>query len=423
MRFSCFPFVLHMLFLCLPFLFVAGDKKPAYAQQEEQVMPLPVPLHPLRDLELKKEEAELRKKTLERERKDAEKNLAGVREKLVDVAKRVGENETVLQSLEEQIDARKAERDEIESRLKKDRRSLSSLVLALERLERTPPQAVLVRPAAPLETAQSALLLKNILPDIYRRAEDLKLDLARLSEIITEIEEKQKTAQNAALVLEKEQDEMKSLLKERKTLVSQTTANLSQQEKMLANISAQSRDLKDLMSRLEEQQKEMRAEEERKVAAALERKKELRHKNWESSKESQTITNRVRSTPIPKAGAPQLPVSGMIVVGYGQTDEIGAQSQGLRIRSRQGAVVVAPMGGIVRYTGYFKNYGNIIIVEHQKDYHSLIAGLNRIDTVVGQSVAVGEPLGALGGDSPASLYYELRHNGQPVNPSRRFSGL
>jgi septal ring factor EnvC (AmiA/AmiB activator) len=117
----------------------------------------------------------------------------------------------------------------------------------------------------------------------------------------------------------------------------------------------------------------------------------------------------------------------MIRVGYKQTDDIGAESQGLTIEGRPSALVVAPMGGVVRYAGYFKNYGKIIIVEHQKDYHSLIAGLSKIDTVVGQSVSAGEPIGTLpktsaDGGKP-SLYYELRLSGEPVNPARKFAGL
>jgi septal ring factor EnvC (AmiA/AmiB activator) len=80
----------------------------------------------------------------------------------------------------------------------------------------------------------------------------------------------------------------------------------------------------------------------------------------------------------------------------------------------------------VRYTGPFKNYGQLVIIEHQKGYHSLVAGLDRIDTVVGQSVSAGEPVGILGpapdGGKP-SVYYELRHKGQPVNPARFFAEL
>ncbi len=85
------------------------------------------------------------------------------------------------------------------------------------------------------------------------------------------------------------------------------------------------------------------------------------------------------------------------------------------------------MGGVVDYAGIFKGYGNIIILRHEKDYHSLIAGLDKIDTIVGRAVNAGEPMGKMvssssDGGQPV-LYYELRHKGKPVNPSKKISGL
>jgi septal ring factor EnvC (AmiA/AmiB activator) len=121
----------------------------------------------------------------------------------------------------------------------------------------------------------------------------------------------------------------------------------------------------------------------------------------------------------------QMPISGIIRTGYGASDYLGSASQGIKIEGRAGGLVVAPMNGVVRYKGSFKNYGNMIIIEHAKNYHSLVAGLAKIDTVVGQSVMAGEPVGALGaarGARPA-LYYELRQNGKPVNPARIFADL
>ena len=87
----------------------------------------------------------------------------------------------------------------------------------------------------------------------------------------------------------------------------------------------------------------------------------------------------------------------------------------------------APMGGVVRYVGYFKNYGNIVIIEHKGGYHSLIGGFESIETAIQRQVKSGEPIGKLPskssyGASP-SLYYELRYNGQSVDPSVKFSEL
>jgi septal ring factor EnvC (AmiA/AmiB activator) len=56
-----------------------------------------------------------------------------------------------------------------------------------------------------------------------------------------------------------------------------------------------------------------------------------------------------------------------------------------------------------------------LIIEHGDGYHSLLAGLERIDGAVGQWLVAGEPVGVMPtGD--ASLYLELRHHDQPINP-------
>jgi murein hydrolase activator len=75
------------------------------------------------------------------------------------------------------------------------------------------------------------------------------------------------------------------------------------------------------------------------------------------------------------------------------------------------------------FAGPFRGYGLILIVEHPNGYHSLIAGLGRIDTAVGQHVLAGEPVGVMGSptDGNPELYFELRRNGQPINPQRGMS--
>ncbi|MSO89819.1 MAG: hypothetical protein EXQ89_07640 [Rhodospirillaceae bacterium] len=77
-----------------------------------------------------------------------------------------------------------------------------------------------------------------------------------------------------------------------------------------------------------------------------------------------------------------------------------------------------PMQGIVAFAGPFRQYGEILILDHGDGYHSLIAGLARVDSVPGQWVAAGEPIGVMGrpnGGVP-SLYVELRRREQPINP-------
>ena len=79
---------------------------------------------------------------------------------------------------------------------------------------------------------------------------------------------------------------------------------------------------------------------------------------------------------------------------------------------------MAPYDGQVVFAGQFRGYGQILIIEHNEGYHTLLAGLSRIDCVVGQWLMAGEPVGRMGRpvDGNPELYLELRRNGQPINP-------
>ena len=83
--------------------------------------------------------------------------------------------------------------------------------------------------------------------------------------------------------------------------------------------------------------------------------------------------------------------------------------------------MVAPLDGQVRFSGTFRGYGELLILEHGGGYHSLIAGFGRIDARIGQQVLAGEPVGVTAlpqsdATEDLSVYFEFRSNGQPVNP-------
>jgi septal ring factor EnvC (AmiA/AmiB activator) len=128
----------------------------------------------------------------------------------------------------------------------------------------------------------------------------------------------------------------------------------------------------------------------------------------------------VRSFPIsPTVASLIMPARGSLVARYGEAGGgAGPASKGITIAARSSAQVVAPFDGQVAYAGHFRGYGQILIIEHGGRYHTLLAGLERIDAVVGQWVLAGEPVGIMGGMAGlrAELYFELRRSGQPINP-------
>ncbi len=375
---------------------------PAMAQT-----PLPSS-HPVKEVEQQLKNKKAGKKKLQSELKSIENELSEKKKKLISVAKDINRNEKTLVRLEKSIATKQEEQDQIEQRLQEDKKSISDLILALERMRRVPPEAIISRPDSPLKTAQSTILLHSILPRVHKRAEKLKTDLEKLNDLLESLEKDKKQALTISKDLKKNQKNLSTLLSNRETIYARTEKNIVKQQAELKQISLQARNLKDLVRKIEEKQN-------------LENK---RRKKEQEARNQATIPSR---TPIPRSGKAQLPASGTIFVGYGKTDDIGAVSQGIKIKTRPKALIVAPMGGVVDYAGKFKGYGQIIILKHQKGYHSLIAGLGKIDTVVGRAVAAGEPIGimpASGGDSTMqTLYYELRYNGQPVNPSKKIYGL
>jgi septal ring factor EnvC (AmiA/AmiB activator) len=94
---------------------------------------------------------------------------------------------------------------------------------------------------------------------------------------------------------------------------------------------------------------------------------------------------------------------------------------------RSGVDFAAPAGtsvrsvasGIVRFSGWFRGYGRIVIVDHGDAFHSISGHLNEIYVEVGDPVEEGQALGTVGETGSLggpSLYFELRRDGEPVDP-------
>lgn len=114
------------------------------------------------------------------------------------------------------------------------------------------------------------------------------------------------------------------------------------------------------------------------------------------------------------------PASGEFAYAFGDTITGGGKSNGIAIATAAGAPVRAPGEGTVEYVGQVKGWGVILILRLTGGYHLVLAGLDRANVGVGQSVAAGSPVGAMpdGRQSRSELYLEVRERGVPVNPGR-----
>ncbi len=95
--------------------------------------------------------------------------------------------------------------------------------------------------------------------------------------------------------------------------------------------------------------------------------------------------------------------------------------QGVRIDAAEGTTVQAIHHGRVVYADWLRGSGLLLILDHGDGYMSLYAHNQSLLREVGEWVGAGSPIatvGNTGGQRTAALYFEIRHNGKPVNPGR-----
>jgi septal ring factor EnvC (AmiA/AmiB activator) len=121
------------------------------------------------------------------------------------------------------------------------------------------------------------------------------------------------------------------------------------------------------------------------------------------------------------AAAPMLhpPVAGAISTRFSAA-ETDKPSNGLAFAALPGAVVIAAFDGRIDYAARFRDLGLVLIIWHGGGYHTVLAGLDRIDAKPGEWVLAGEPVGAMPDTAKAAsgtvLKFELRRDGEPIDP-------
>ena len=338
-------------------------------------------------------------------------------------AKSAQRHENDLSEVEETLLALKEAEAEKLKTLGQSREQFVGVLGALERLARNPPEALVAQPMSTSDLVRSAILLRSAVPEIENKAKALKKELASLAETRDAVADRRKELAALTTKLDGERKRLSSLISKKKALRLKKTAQQQKAAARLKDLTGKAKDLRDLFQKLEENRKR----EERRQAAEAKAKAEAeakREKDTVAKKESGSL--EVAALPNPTGGAPITkakghlwrPVSGRVIDSFGGKLDTGLTRKGINIRARRNGQVVAPYDGRVVYAGIFRGYGQLLIIEHGEGYHSLISGMARIDSVVGQWLLAGEPVGVMSGKKTGkpTLYLEMRKDGQPINP-------
>jgi len=115
------------------------------------------------------------------------------------------------------------------------------------------------------------------------------------------------------------------------------------------------------------------------------------------------------------------PTKGRLVQKYGARHMGSLKRKGIIIAAPEGRLVNSVQAGQVVFANWLKGYGLIVVIDHGKGYLSLYAHNQSLLIAVGDRVGAGEAIstvGDSGGQAQSALYFELRYQGKPINPSR-----
>ncbi|HYM71577.1 MAG TPA: peptidoglycan DD-metalloendopeptidase family protein [Stellaceae bacterium] len=342
--------------------------------------------------------------------------LETVREQCVAAALTVRRRERTIGALDLAVDVMERAVTAKQQELAQSRQEQEQLLGALARLARAPPEALAFAPEGPVDRLRSGVLIAAAVPALTDQARSLTGQLAALNTVRSHITTRRKEVDEARAALAASRDALIQLIARRSELDSQLLRG-NGKTPAGAKLAEHASDLLDLVRRAD-------AEMDRHDKELL-----IRLRTTGPVKKGATPLDPTKPKSLRSLDAPKTtmlwPVAGDLVHGFGDADSSGHPSPGLTLNTIPNALVIAPFDGRVDFAGQFQDYGLILIIRHGGGYHSLLAGLSRVDVTIGQWLLAGEPVGVLAGaddkNAGATFYLELRHDGRPVDPQSRLA--
>lgn len=368
--------------------------------------------------ELKDVAAERRQ--IEGLRSDASHQLRDADEQLGHSSRALSETETQLARQQASLTALQQHRDVLQSTLGAQRQELATLLRAAYTIGGAAPLKLMLAQDRVADASRVLTWHRYLQRDRAQRIVQLTAQLHALDVVEQQIAQ---TRRQLDVAKDTQRAQLALLQHDRRVRV-QTVAQLDQRYRDRGDREqALGRDAKGLEQLLAQLRAAAAREAARKAAAARAAREAARAS---VGTRGSTHAKPLRPAPAVIANAAPLqvgglgwPVSGMLLAGFGGTMPDGGTSQGVLIGAPTGTSVKAVADGRVVFADWMNGYGLILIVDHGNGTMSLYAHNEALLRDAGDNVKRGDPVASVGnsgGQGKPGLYFELRRNGQPVNP-------
>ncbi len=347
-----------------------------------------------------------------------------------EIEARLDELRQEIEAIQQRLDRNLGERDrhleelaDAERRVSSARRQVRSTATSLEQTEEAIEQLQQRRGELEEESGEHAQALARQLAVAYRQGTDSRLkmllnqdDPRRLSrqlayhgyltrarlDVMDRLNESLEALMQTGRDLDEQHEQQRRLLDRQETELTELEQAQSERERALAQLESRIRDDRERIDDLEEDAAELSHLLEQ-LATAL-----------------ADVPPDFDVAPFAELrGELPVPVQGSVVRSFGDRRGGDMQWSGWLIRAEAGEPVQAIAHGRVAYADWLRGYGLILIVDHGDGYMSLYAHNESLLRDVGDWVNPGETVatvGNSGGVSEAGIYFELRHEGRPLDP-------
>ncbi len=304
------------------------------------------------------------------------------------------------------------QREEAQAALARHAAEMAPFLPLIQRLALFPAETLLAAPMPTDDAVRGILVLGSLTRELEGeaaglRAEQVRLDAlgVELSQAIPDLAAKQAAQARMAADLDAQVEAAQALRH-------QAEGDASASAKRAAAEAARADTLRAAIARLDSE----RAAADAKLAADA--------RQAASAKPSPDAKAHQEAAARPTGPFSTLvaPVAGSVVLNFGDQIE-GGNSNGLTYQVPPSARVVAPCGGRVVFSGPFRSFGLLVILDCGTGWHVVLSGFEKLEAQLGQTVQSGEPIGAMAAWNPLALLrrpkldLELRRDGQPVDPA------
>ncbi len=363
----------------------------------------------LRQAEVARDAALARVKALEQASSVAARAVSDIDADLVAAASEAIGGEEAAYAAEEQLmilaDESRAAREALVS----DQAVMEDLFAALMTM-RTPP-ALATSPDDVSSAIRAAILMSDAAPALAGHADDLRAKIATIDDLAAATRAQQANLLAATSSAGARREEIAALAEEKRRASASLDAETAAARANARKLAQEAANLRELLDGLAKSAPPAPSVKPGQKPAAKPAATPVKP----AAKPPATAAAKPAATA--KAGSPLYPVVGSPLRRFGRVIE-GQKQEGLTLAARAAATVIAPMDARVQYSGLFRTYGQMVILDVGNDVLLVVSGMESLYPEAGQWVLAGEPIGRMADQKSPSpeLYLEVRREGQPVDP-------